>query len=390
MSFLIKNWKPVIFLYLAFHGYAHNAHNAHAQTCRELFATKALLIKEVLPTSNSLRAMLYSEGLVSADSFSANLANKLYASRLLHQHSPLPQHVHLSRAMGLLEFLNQKSNIPLEEKLKIDFPNGFVVKLTSEKNSYGSGMILKTDELVRFLDQPDRNLGSLDNERYMIEELHPGTIFSQGHKEFRIHTLGAKVINGATLSRWQYWQDVDPAITKSLHESIEQFLQTLPAWMTNKQAWSLDVTITRDGVWKLIEINTNNGLQGNWSGFFLHPRVASAYFLHLQNNFGWKLKPQLLSLIRHQFINYRTYVRKELIETENETTRDAQARLEEVRSILADLLARSEHALIQDSTNADLLEVNLFIKDIFQLVNQSTEIGDHYWQTAKEKSEIRI
>ncbi len=362
------------------------AQNIYAQSCEAFLSNSSSLN---LPAKRDpLRAAMYSEKLIVANALSKQISNKVQAARLLNEYTPAHLKQHLGRTQGLVEFLSSSPEQNLLEKINKEYPKGFVVKPAQAQNTYGIGIIKSFSDLEKLITSKEISLGTIDNEVFLIEELHTGTIFSDKSSEYRIHTLGSKVIRGATLNRWEYWGTPDPKIISPLEDSVEELLMSLPTWMTDQQAWSLDVTINENGIWKLIEINTNKGVQGNWSGFLLNPVVLSAYFNHLEIYHGWNFNPKTKILVKHKFANYQSYVRREFTETELETFRDPKSLVAEVLSVISTLDGRIKIALIEDPGHPDLIEIEGYIKNILNALKQSQTIGDQYWLQAKKLSGV--
>lgn len=233
---------------------------------------------EIAPTRNALLKWLYAQGVVEASPYSAHLSDKLFCHRLLSE--AVPESRLLSRACSLAEI----GPTPAERRAR--FPGGYVVKPAGEMDSGGLSIFLDGEEFFsRNLPSPQGEASNpitglvSSGEKYFAQEN-----LGAREGELRLHTLEAEVIQGATFTRWD--QEWDLAKFASAEAALRAFLSALPAWVTARQAWSVDLMEKSDGSFGLVEINTNRGLERQWSGDMINPDVMQAYVLHLEAKYG--------------------------------------------------------------------------------------------------------
>lgn len=227
-------------------------------------------------TRNDFLKWVYAQGLVRADSFSAHAADKLFFAKLLEAYAPLAYVRFHPRTFSLAE-LGDDPSLFLKDREVIAKPaagmngeGGRVYPSTYEFLAY-----LKT-EPERFGDGPEASplTGLLSSgERYLVQEKVKGR-----GPEIRLHTFEDKVVKGATFTRWdEAW---NPGVFAAAEAAAQGFLDLLPAWVTYGQAWSIDLMAGPEG-YKIIEVNTNRGRPGQWSGDLSLPDVLQAYSRHL-------------------------------------------------------------------------------------------------------------
>lgn len=234
------------------------------------------------PTRNGLLKWIYAQGLVEASEFSAHGADKLLFARLVEILLPHDRFHPKTRSIAELQ-------PNLEESLKREFPHGYVVKPAGTMNSDGHGVYL-SGFLEEFSLHPDKFVGRSDfaceltglvssGEKYLVQEL-----IGNREAEYRLHTLEGRVVKGATYTRWdQGWVEAD---FLRAEVALQRFLDQLPPWFVARQAWSVDM-IDSEG-FRLVEINSNRGRQGHWSGDLAIPDTLQAYALHLEKYHGAK------------------------------------------------------------------------------------------------------
>jgi hypothetical protein len=257
---------------------------------------------EIPPTRNSLLKWLYSTGVVEASPYSGHLSDKLFCYELLQE--ALPGNKLLARSCSLLEI----GASPAERRAR--FPGGYVVKPTGEMDSNGEGLFLRGEDFF-----------SAGNIPLADEAVNPITgLVSSGEKffaqealgaregEFRLHTLEAEVIPNATFTRWD--QEWDLAKFAKAEKELQDFLSALPAWVTARQAWSVDLMEKSDGSFGIVEINTNRGLERQWSGDMINPDVMQAYVLHLEAKYGAKLLGESGEIFRRAKADQAKYEEK--------------------------------------------------------------------------------
>jgi len=259
---------------------------------RKLSALEPLGEIECAPTRNGLLKVMYERGVVEAAPFSAHSADKLFFAKAVEV--VLPEDLFHPKTRSLPELLPD-----LEANLKVQFPKGYVVKLVGGMNSEGEGVIL-SGFLELFRAQPAKFLVAREEangltgvvstgERYLVQELLGGR-----EREFRLHTLEGRVVRGATFTRWdQAW---DLAEFKRAENALQGFLDRLPAWFTARQAWSVDMIDSGD--FRLVEVNTNRGREGHWSGDLVNPDTLKAYAEHLSIYYGARFMGKAEAFLR--------------------------------------------------------------------------------------------
>lgn len=301
---------------------------------------------------NPVVKFLYENKLIDASELSFRMQDKLMLYKLLQHYLGDTQaraiHPH---TVGVKEYLfsrglvdnNGQVNVSKEDLMRVlnqDFPQGFIVKPTVGQNSNGKGFYFNSAEIVEVLLKNDmngiyasaeKNLATavegkvITGERYIIQErlnVDSGSVINSSN-EFRVHSYQDKVIDGATFSRWKMLAG-DNGLAQ-IDAMVQSILSALPTQLTARQAWSFDVFRDAQGKMVLVEINTNKGKEGNWSGFVKSPKVLGAYIRHFEKNFNWHLKGLSGILLRNNLGNvdhalkfvvekyWNTYVRSYLI-----------------------------------------------------------------------------
>lgn len=236
---------------------------------------------ELPPTRNGLLRWLYAKGVVEASPYSGHLSDKLFCYRFLDEARPG------SKLLARSCSLDEIGSTPKERRAR--FPGGYVVKPTGGMDSNGQSVFIDGEEFF------SRNIS-----RPAGEAMNPITgLVSSGEKffaqenlgnregEYRLHTLEAEVITGATFTRWD--QEWDLAKFVRAEAALQDFLSALPAWVTARQAWSVDLMERGDGTFGIVEINTNRGLERQWSGDMINPDTMQAYVFHLESKYGARL-----------------------------------------------------------------------------------------------------
>lgn len=126
--------------------------------------------------------------------------------------------------------------------------------------------------------------------------------------ELRLHTLEAEVIPNATFTRWD--QEWDLGKFARAEAALQELLSALPAWATARQAWGVDLMEKKDGSFGIVEINTNRGLERQWSGDMSNPDVMQAYVLHLESKYGAHFSGESGELFREGTADLAKYEEK--------------------------------------------------------------------------------
>lgn len=261
----------------------------------------------VAPTRNAFLAWVYDSGLVEASTFSAHCADKLFFARLVEKVAPLS--VHHPRTRALTELLPD-----LEHNLAVEFPVGWVVKPVSAMDSDGANVYLDAASfLADFAKEPLRFLSRgaevsaltglvSSGERFLVQER-----VGEREREYRLHTWGSRVVSGATFTRWdQAWS---PEHFRRAEAALQDFLDALPNWLTDAQAWSVDMIESR-GAFRLVEVNTNRGKTSHWSGDLANPDTLQAYALFFERELGLRFDGEGGDALRAGMANREHYLRK--------------------------------------------------------------------------------
>lgn len=257
---------------------------------------------EIAPTRNALLKWLYAKGVVEASLYSGHLSDKLFCYQLIND--ALPGHPLLARSCSVSEIGRDAA------ERRARFPAGYVVKPTGEMDSNGQNLFLDGEDFF-----------AQGNSRPETEVVNPITgLVSSGEKffaqenlgaregELRLHTLEAEVIPGATFTRWD--TDWDLPKFAQAEAALRDFLSALPTWLTARQAWSVDLMEKKDGSFGIVEINTNRGLERQWSGDMMNPDVMQAYVLHLEASYGAKFLGESGELFRSAKADLAKYQEK--------------------------------------------------------------------------------
>ncbi len=152
-------------------------------------------------------------------------------------------------------------------------------------------------------------------------------------EEYRVHIVQGKVLKGATVHRWE---DANSHSEKTIAR-VETFAQTLIDLLPEAYrilSYGLDIVVTQDGGFKLIEMNT-----GGESGYF-QPEVSL----------------KITHLLASHFIGEPTEVLRELEEAD--TSKTLKRQLE----IINDILQHPELLELKNSPDEPLSEIYIEIR----------------------------
>lgn len=262
------------------------------------------------PKRNAFLAWVYGVGLVEASSYSAHCADKLFFAQLIETHASEAKYFH-PKTVGL-SWLPKEFDA-LKEELSTLFPNGFIVKQAGGINSSKRGVYLVEEEFFQdFKNCPKQFLQTepvkaeasgiiSSGEKFIVQE----KIF--GKMELRLHTLESRVVKGATFTRWNEAWDRD--LFERAEESLEKFLQSLPNHLIKAQAWSVDL-LKEGNSFRLVEVNTNRGMERQWSGDLVVPETLGAYVRHLEKFYGISFLGESGELFRNNLANREKFLKK--------------------------------------------------------------------------------
>ncbi len=292
---------------------------------------------------------LYGEGLVRYGEVELLLADKLIFTEYLKKSLGVRFSDYHMKGEGLKSFLQEQGLLDssgrvlrdearLRHVFKKEFPNGFVIKPLLVANSAAGGMITKIDVLVRrLLDDSSslyhRNEGTVPSEvtsawagetkvasgeRYLIQEKVGLSALDvskeqafQKVNEYRVHTFDRHVVPDATVARW--YGNGRAREMKAVDDFISRFLREMPAEFSRHRAFSFDVFYS-EGQMKIIELNSNFGRPGSWSGFTSEPSILGAYVRFFESQYGWQFQGHRhRRMLREDLGNMKVYLKNELI-----------------------------------------------------------------------------
>ncbi len=286
-------------------------------------------------TRNLWLRALYENGLVRADREVQKLTDKLHFYRQLKNHLGEECDLFHPKTLGWREAtLDLDPDNPefLEQtrvRLQKQFPSGFIVKPTTVINTGGDGdgywfepdrfwsdLQDRHPVLVNALKRSESFVAPLVGECISNEELclqasvaglaGQRSLAAKNYDEIRIHTYEGDILPFITYSRWKVRPVKGLEKFRQCNEFVKKFLGKLPVEFLAGQAWGLDVMIV-DGVLRVIDINTNRGQPGQWSGFLTRPWVIGAYTRHIETKKavrfsgveGWLLRAGLGNSIKY-------------------------------------------------------------------------------------------
>ncbi len=294
---------------------------------------------EIKATRNALtKGVFYKEGIVEISDYSLFLTDKLIAAKVLEHYLGDDFSKYHMKTVGLKEFLDRngivdqsgrviRSRAAIKEILKIEFPHGFIAKPPVGYDSNGKSFFSDLDEVADFIVKGDNELYEqseyrspfkadfarrfTSGEKFIFQAKLDGAMgvstdrAAGSFDEYRVHSLYNKVVEGATLNRWDGKNSKEDILR--VNAFVQEMLDKLPASMSNRQGWSFDVFKLPNGELKVIEINTNRGLLANWSDWLRHPYVLGAYVRHLETHYRWKFKGFSGWLLRHNLGGLKRY-----------------------------------------------------------------------------------
>ena len=297
------------------------------------------------PTTRALHEWLYDQDLLRANEYSRLLSDKLFLARLFRDVIGSDfDRVHPPFA-GLKEFLAAEDMVAADGKITADrsslrkalkrkFPTGVMLKPTRGYASAGKGFVVDEDRIVDLILRADPKYGVtpkdfagpnptigtpgtvLSGENwYLMGKIDTGVLFRLDQRqakraEFRVHTLWGDLVPGGTENRFYLIHDF--AKRRAAENMVEDILSTLPPQLTQYQAWGFDVIVDdADRPW-LIEVNTNRGEAGSWSGFIAMPNVTTGYVEHLEKKYAWNFTGETGQVFRSGLGNFKSYFKGEL------------------------------------------------------------------------------
>lgn len=288
------------------------------------------------PSRNALlKEIIYGKDLVEASDFTRLMSDKLFQVDFLKAVSPKTFN-YFPKTLSFRQFLKEEKLVDasgeiiksldfekqLEQSLRRQFPQGFVVKPAAGYNTDGRGFYINdlaglTKDLVadksKFIGRDmnflfkSEELGISSGEGFIVQEL---LIPVGGGKppEYRVHTFENRVVEKATESRWLNPQERNFTAIESY---VQNFLSLIPKEVLAKQAWGLDVVELSPGNFRIIEINTNRGQKIQWSGYLISSIQLGSLVRHLEKYGYFKLEGPGAQVFRTNKAGLESWIRKE-------------------------------------------------------------------------------
>ena len=252
---------------------------------------------EVEDSRNAFLEFLYKEQIIQANVLSLQLADKLFSYNFLSRKAPefamktLPKSIGISVLAKLYAgHVLQPTVKNIEYALSQSFPDGFLMKPVSEMNSDGTSLVFDSKKIaVKILEEiadsqpPFKSsiLGQLvSGEEWMVQALVP-----MGKAcEYRVHTMGHRVVRGGTSCRWDHFYDEKKFA--EVDDCLQLEMDKIPKGLLQGHAWGIDVFYNGKDL-KIVDINTNRGQAVQWSGDMSVPDVLGAYVRHVEEFFGY-------------------------------------------------------------------------------------------------------
>lgn len=317
---------------------------------RPLRAPTVLTRAEVDTSSNRQQfiASLYNRGVVDASWSSEMMADKLIMARLLDRELGARAKIYYPKTLGLREFLVRRNLVDksgnvirngdqIEAALHEEFPMGYVVRpaVGVAPQETLRGLYPEADQFIVALLAPQSPLYNSQHfhqpvishilndiasgEAVVIQESIVGS--ADAHKplkqrqlrDVRVHTFEGRVVENSVPDRWaKGGSKTSEADAHRAQEFVADFLKSLPMSLVNRQAWAVDVGLADNGEMRVMDIVTNCGNPGTWSGSLDQPKVLGAYARHFESYYGIRFAGMSGTLLRHNFGNYASYWSKRI------------------------------------------------------------------------------
>ncbi|AFY02368.1 hypothetical protein [Bdellovibrio bacteriovorus] len=299
------------------------------------------------PVRNRWLKALYENNLVEASTRTRLYADKLYLYQELEKTLGPKLHLYHPKTWGLKAFLAKydltspdslQDTARIEQALLQEFPTNVILKPAAVINTAGeTGLYLFSREsiLQAFEDQNkdlvqaclretvyvSSLLGILaGGEEFILQEHiaalagYPVVTKTRHYQEVRIHTFENEVLKGASYSRWQKNEIKNSQDFYRAQDFVQEFLNQLPAELLKGQAWGLDLLIFENGTVRILEINTNRGAQGQWTGFLSRPELMGAYTRLIEKKKGVRFAGLSGIMLRLNLGNITKHLKKKYIE----------------------------------------------------------------------------
>jgi hypothetical protein len=107
---------------------------------------------------------------------------------------------------------------------------------------------------------------------------------------------------------------VDRAQMDKSEEFLNEMLRKVPLSFFKAHAWGVDIFVFENGAMKIIDINTNRGEAGQWSGFMSRPQTLGAYARHVEQKEHIRFAGLNGFILRHNMGNFFKNLKKVYIE----------------------------------------------------------------------------
>ncbi|MGE0632654.1 MAG: hypothetical protein AB7O96_09615 [Pseudobdellovibrionaceae bacterium] len=280
-------------------------------------------------TRNEWMKAIYENGLVTCTEYSKKLSNKLFCAIEMEKHlgpcyeNFFPKTLELKSLVKKYNWLNkanriEKTKSQISEDLKKEFPLGYIVKPAVGHSSGGReafNFYLSEDNFLRdFFEKTATLVGqALIFQDHLIKMANGAAPEKpRSSPELRIHSYENKVVSGASIARWR-WSRLSKKQIQQAETKVEDLLRLLPTEILVKQAFSFDVLLLPNLV-RIVDINTNQGLPHQWSGYMTRPRFLKAYTLHFEKYAGVEFTGLSSLVVKLGFGNFMKLLKKRHIE----------------------------------------------------------------------------
>jgi hypothetical protein len=296
-------------------------------------------------TRNAWLEKLYDDGVLVASEESRNLSDKLYAARRLKEFLGESFTEYHPQTFGLKELAlkydlineNQLAALPvIQEAFRKEFPLGFIIKPCAVINTGGEtegnyffendiwndlssegplakSLLRKNDYVSKLLKVP------VSGEEYIIQEnistrAGYAPAKAKTYAEVRVHTYEDKAIQWGLFSRWAVSPVEQNEKFLMAETLVQKMLDQIPKDYLRGFAWGLDVMVFDNGYARIVDINTNRGQRGQWSGYLSRPPLMGAYTRAIEKQRQVRFAGLSGVILRNNYGNYWKYKKKYYLE----------------------------------------------------------------------------
>jgi hypothetical protein len=296
-------------------------------------------------TRNAWLEKLYGDGILTASEESRNLSDKLYAARRLQEFLGDSFREYHPKTLGLKEFAlkysliqnNELVSLPqIQEAFKVEFPQGFIIKPCAVINTGGEtdgNYFFEADvwaalsagaPLAQAVLHKEDYVSSLlkvrvSGEEYIIQEnISTGAGYvaakAKTYAEVRVHTFENEAIPWGLYSRWAVSPVEENEKFLIAEKLVQGMLKRIPLEYLRGFAWGLDVMVFDNGYARIVDINTNRGSRGQWSGYLSRPQLMGAYTRAIEKQKQVRFAGLSGVILRNNYGNYWKYKKKYYLE----------------------------------------------------------------------------